>query len=417
MTPMDLGRLREDLKADIERIGAAGLVVGVATVGPSPAIPSVGAAIRASLDAHLSGRPAVVIHVDHGPSDDAAALLVQALGELRVLRVPPSHTLHPTDGESGWSDTVQMVLALGRMLDARAIVMLNADIISMTPEWVRGLWGPILKEDYGLVLPVYQRNRYEGTLTQGLVVPVVRALFGRQLWHPLAEEFGCSAAAADFFLQQGVWSTDLGRHGLEFWLPVAAIEHGLPIGQAVLGVRTLASPAQPAPLGPTVGRVAGALFSLAEQLESVWLEVRGSEPVAAFGALPEPLAGGGGTVDPERMLLGFRQGVRDLLPIWERILASENLGDVLALSDSGTEEFRFEDRLWARTVYDFLLAYRARVMYGSHLAQSLAPLYLGRVASLVLETRTRPAAAVVQAGERAGRVFEEQKPYLVDRWR
>ena len=73
------------------------------------------------------------------------------------------------------------------------------------------------------------------------------------------------------------------------------------------------------------------------------------------------------------MLGGFRQGVRDLYPIWERILAPETLSDTLALGEYATGEFRFPDGLWARVVYDFLLAYRARVLYRSHIAQSLAP--------------------------------------------
>jgi len=80
-------------------------------------------------------------------------------------------------------------------------------------------------------------------------------------------------------------------------------------------------------------------------------------------------------------------------------------------------EFRLADRVWARVVFDFLLAYRARVMYRSHIAQSLAPLYLGCTASLVLETRGRPDTAVAQATERLARAFEDEKPYLVDRWR
>ena len=33
----------------------------------------------------------------------------------------------------------------------------------------------------GLVLPIYHRYRYDGTLTQALVVPLMRSLFGRQL--------------------------------------------------------------------------------------------------------------------------------------------------------------------------------------------------------------------------------------------
>jgi hypothetical protein len=49
--------------------------------------------------------------------------------------------------------------------------------------------------------------------------------------------------------------------------------------------------------------------------------------------------------------------------------------------------------------------------------QSLAPLYLGRAASVVLETRDRPAAALLEGAARLGRAFEQDKAYLVDRWR
>jgi hypothetical protein len=309
-----------------------------------------------------------------------------------------------------------MVLTVGRALEARAIVMLNAELASTTGDWLRGLATPVLKDDFGLVLPIYHRYRYDGTLTQALVVPLMRSLFGRRLAHPLAEEFGCSGHAADAFLEHPVWQTDLGHHGLEFWLPAAAIERGLTLGQAVLGPRTVGAVQSPAPLGRTVGRVAGALFALAEESESYWLDVRGSEPVVTFGTPPEPLPGGP-AVDPERMQVGFVQGVRDLLPVWERILAPENLGEVLELSDRPLERFRFSDRLWTRVVYDFLLAYRARVVYRSHAVQSLAPLYLGRAASVILETSARPPAALSQSAARLGGMFEEDKSYLVDRWR
>ena len=117
------------------------------------------------------------------------------------------------------------------------------------------------------------------------------------------------------------------------------------------------------------------------------------------------------------MQVGFAQGVRDLLPVWERILAPENLGEVLELSDRTLDRFRVSDRLWTRIVYDFLLAFRARVVYRSHAAQSLAPLYLGRAASVILETQARPPAAMSQGAARLAGMFEEEKPYLVDRWR
>lgn len=412
---METAALPDEVRAAIERIGTADLVVGLATAGPSATAGVVAAAARAGLDAHFGGQAAAVIHVDQGSSEPTAAAVASAVGPVRLVRVPAAPG-HAGDGALDWAQAVRAVLTVGRMLEARALVMLNAELSSTTGDWLRGLATPVLKDDFGLVLPLYHRYRYDGTLTQALVVPLMRSLFGRQLAHPLAEEFGCSGAAADAFLEQPVWETDLGRHGLEFWLPAAAIEQGVAVGQAVLGTRTVVATQPPAPLGRTVGRVAGALFNLAEQSEDVWLDVRGSEPVVTFGVPPEPLPGGP-AVDPSLMQVGFVQGVRDLLPVWERILAPENLGEVLELSDRPLERFRFSDRLWTRVVYDFLLAYRARVVYRSHAAQSLAPLYLGRAASVILETGARPPAALLQSAARLAGMFEEDKPYLVDRWR
>lgn len=392
------------------------LAIGVVTAGASPAVERLAAVVREGLEAHFGGRTAALIHVDQALSEDRQGGVEPIAEAIRLVHVRPAHAPAEGDMAGAWSESVHTVLATGRWLKAQALVLLNADLSSTTPDWIGALAGPVLKEGCALVLPVYRRGRYEGTLTQTLVVPLVRALFGRRFQHPMAEEFACSAEAADFILEQDVWNSDLARQGLEFWLPVGVSERGLSVVQSVLGPRTLSTQGTPAPLGPTVGRVAGALFAIAERHEAAWLDVRGSEPVPVFGEAPPPVVGAT-AIDPERMLTGFLQGVRDLLPIWDRILSPESLGDVLALSAQVAVEFRFPDRLWARVVYDFLLAYRARVMYRSHITRSLAPLYLGRAASLVLETRLRAEGAVALALERQARVFESDKAYLVDRWR
>ncbi len=400
--------------------GATDLAIGVITAGGAAAADSVVKIVRDGMAAHFGGLTADVIHVDGTLADDRAGQ-VEEIGEgLRLVHARPSSPLPSGDDGSGWSEGLRTVLGLARERGARGLVILNGEIISMTPEWLRCLGEPVLSEGRGFVLPVYQRGRYEGTLTQLFVVPLLRALFGHQFSYPIADEFACSGEAAEFLLAQDVWTTDIARQGLEFWLPVAMSGQAFPVAQSVLGPRAVSSQRPPAPLGPTVGRVAGALFAIAERHEAAWLDVRGSEPVPVLGVPPGPASGAtarAAPIDPERMLVGFRQGVRDLLPIWERILAPDDLGDMLALSEYPSSEFRMGDRLWARVVYDFLLAYRARVMYRSHITQSLAPLYLGRVASLVLETRLRPDAAVAQSMERLARVFEDEKPYLVDRWR
>ena len=405
-----------DAQAALERIGSVDLVIGVPTAGAAPNLDGVAAAVRGGLQAHFPGQSAAVIQVDQGGSDDpGGSAPADAFGDVPFVRIRPARA---TDGPLiplRLDEAVATTLATGQALGAQTIILLNAENASLNADWIGGLGGPVLADTCGLVVPVYLGGRYEGTLTHALVVPLIRTLFGKRLARPLAEEFGCSGKVAAFLLEQNVWETDLGRNGIEFWIPPAAIAEGVTVGQAALGARRVPGPAQPTPLGEIVGRTAGSLFSIAERHEILWLERQGSEPVPCVGSPPEPLPGP--APDPERMLGGFRQGVRDLYPIWERILAPETLSDTLALGEYATGEFRFPDGLWARVVYDFLLAYRARVVYRGHIAQSLAPLYLGRVASMVYETRNQPPAAVAKVTERLCEVFEELKPYLVDRWR
>jgi len=117
------------------------------------------------------------------------------------------------------------------------------------------------------------------------------------------------------------------------------------------------------------------------------------------------------------MVKGFRQGLRDLLPIWEIILHPETLAGVLTLGLGDEDDFRFPLSLWVQTVYDFALAYHEKVIHREHLLKSLTPLYLGRTASLVLETKDGGPDAVERAIEQGCRTFELMKPYLVERWR
>jgi len=407
--------LTGDARAELERIGSADLVIGVPRVGAASSLDAVAAAVGSGLQAHFPGHSAAVIHIDRGSTDEPGGAPAEVFGGVPLARIRPAHATGGPLVESRLDEAVATTLAAGQALGARAIILLNAENAGLNADWLGGLGGLVLGEDCGLVVPVYQGGRYEGTLTNALVVPLIRTLFGKRLARPLAEEFACSGKAAAFLLEQNVWETDLGRNGIEFWIPAAAIAEGVAIGQAALGPRRIPAPAEPAPLGEIVGRTAGSLFALAERYEILWLERQGSEPVPCAGSPPEPQPGP--APDPERMLGGFLQGVRDLYPVWERILAPETLSDVLAIGEDATGEFRFPDALWAHVVYDFLLAYRARVVYRSHIAQSLAPLYVGRVASVVYETRNRPPAAVAKVTERLCQVFEERKPYLVDRWR
>ena len=77
-----------------------------------------------------------------------------------------------------------------------------------------------------------------------------------------------------------------------------------------------------------------------EGYQDVWEGSTGSRPVPQFGPPYEP-GPEGAAINVERMVRGFQQGLRDLLPIWEIILAPETLEGILSLGLAETEEFRF----------------------------------------------------------------------------
>jgi hypothetical protein len=116
------------------------------------------------------------------------------------------------------------------------------------------------------------------------------------------------------------------------------------------------------------------------------------------------------------MVAMFRQGVRDLVPIWEQALRADTLADLYPLADLAPEEFRFPPELWARVVLDFLVAWRFRVIHRDHLLRSLVPLYLGRTAALANEAAGRPPGAGERLLERQAQAFEAARADVVDRW-
>jgi len=195
-----------------------------------------------------------------------------------------------------------------------------------------------------------------------------------------------------------------------------AIVDGFSVWEAWLGPRRVASRTRSADLPTMVAQTLGAVFTVMDRHQDLWLEVRGSEPVPALGqpVLPaiEPME-----VDVERMVAAFRQGLRDLAPLWEDILAPETFGELLSIEGGSTGRLHFPQDVWARVVYDFALAHHYGVVHREHLLRSLVPLYLGRTADFVLDTRARDAVGTEATLEAATTAFERQKPYLVARWR
>ena len=79
--------------------------------------------------------------------------------------------------------------------------------------------------------------------------------------------------------------------------------------------------------------------------------------------------------------------------------------------------FHFPDDLWARVIYDLVIATRRGAVDSAALVAALVPIYFGRVGSFVVENRHVDTADAEERVERQAREFELLKPYLVERWK
>jgi len=404
--------------------GEADLVVGLLSYDDAETIAGVLAAVREGLAGRFGGVRSRIVLVDGGSEDGTAARArdtAEGSGDFLELAVPRSTVdilKLPYHGIPGKARALHTILTAARGLATQTCVILDAGVSTVTPQWVEWLARPVTQHAFDFVSPYYQRHPFEGALTKGVVYPLVRSLYGMRLRQPAAAEFACSRRLIDRFLDEDFWDRDGAQVGIDLWLATSAACGDFRLGEAALGIRTPHTRSEKMlDLGATVTQVVGSLFTDLERRAEQWQRTRGSVPVQQFGSsLPMP-AMPAPAVDVERLIESFRLGYRELRDIWTWILPPRTLIDLHKLVERPVAQFRIGDDLWARVVYDFALGYRLRVLARDHLLQSLVPLYLGWLASFVLQVRDLDAGGVDQRVEDLALAFEAQKPYLISRWR
>jgi len=397
---------------------AADVAIALLTYNNAETVKAVAEAASAGIAKHFPGMSATLIDADAGSSDGTPEALEGAgLPVVTTRYEPPAgeRAAVPFHGVPGRGEGLRAAFAAARDLKARACVVLEADVASATPDWIRDLAGPILADKADFVGPAYARHRWEGTITRLLLAPLVRALYGRRLQQPFGGQQALSARLLDHLLVHPKWNW-AGRDVSDLWITGAAIADGFAVWEAWLGPHAVRSRTRTGDLPTMLAETVGAVFTLMDRHQDLWLEVRGSEPLPTVGTPAPPLVDTR-AIEVDAMLESFRLGVRDLGGIWDLILAPDTLGELLVLENTAGPGFRFRDDLWVRIVYDFALGHHYGVVHRDHLLRSLVPLYLGRTAAYVQATRTASAQATEQMLEETAVTFERQKPYLVEHWR
>jgi glycosyltransferase involved in cell wall biosynthesis len=409
-----------DLQTQLKSLSEVDILVGIPSFNNARTIGHVVQAVETGLAKYFPSERAIVVNSDGGSKDSTPEIVRNsALQDLKTLLVAhPLHTVHkittPYHGIPGKGSALRTVFKIATELKAKACAVVDSDLRSITPEWIDLLISPIYRHGFDFVAPLYHRHKYDGTITNSIVYPVTRALYGQRVRQPIGGDFGFSGPLAQYYLSQDVWGTDVARFGIDIWMTTTAITGGFKLCQSFLGAKIHDVKDPGADLSAMLTQVVSSLFSLIENNKNFWEKVTGSVLPPLFGFQYtvglEPIH-----VNVERMINIFRQGAKDLISIWDKALSPETLAEVIRLADADKTNFQFPPPIWVRVVYEFAAAFQRQVIHREHLLGSLTPLYLARTASFVLQTAESSAEEVEQILEDLCLEFERQKPYLIER--
>jgi len=184
-----------------------------------------------------------------------------------------------------------------------------------------------------------------------------------------------------------------------------------------MGVKIHNMKAPGSDLGSMFTQVASTIFYLMGMHDVKWMRVRGSTATRVFGDIryAEPATM---EINVENLIDHFETGYPGYRDLWEEVLEPANMLEVSYATQARREEdFAFPDKLWAKIVYDFAVAYNFDCNVSRReLVQSLVPLYCARTADSAIRTRNMTTMEAEQLVQRQAEEFEWLKPYLVERW-
>ncbi len=412
---------RNIIQDKIHEIGEADIIVGIPSYNNAGTIGHVVRAVQAGLTKYFPDKKAVLINSDGG-SRDGTMDVVHETGIddhhsiLLAHRVSPVFKIAaPYHGIPGKGSAFRSIFEIARALGAKACAVVDSDLRSITPEWIELLVKPLMEKEFDYVSPLYHRHKYDGTITNGIIYPLTRALYGKRIRQPIGGDFGFSGELAGFFLSKDVWETDVARYGIDIWMTTTAVANGFKVCQSFLGAK-IHDPKDPgADLSDMLYQVVGSVLDLMETYHDSWSGISSSEPVPSFGFQyavgVEPVS-----VDIDRMIGRFSLGAKELMGMWESFLPPAITGFLSDMSGKSKEHFHIPDEIWVDAIYEFALTAHRKQINKEHLLKSLTPLYIGRTASFVIQTWNSDPEDVEKKIESLCGVFEEKKKLLIQNW-
>jgi len=394
----------------LEEIDSADIIIGIPCYNNEKTIAHVIQMTSHGIAKHYRDKRSVILIADGGSTDDTREVA-------REFEIKPwqEKIVSIYRGPAGKGTALRSVFEAVKRLQVKACAVVDSDLRSITPDWIKYLLDPVLDQGYQFVAPVYIRHKYDGTITNNIVYNLTRALYGKRIRQPIGGDFALSQDVAHFYSEQDVWNTDVAHYGIDIWMTTNAITQGFRVCQSNLGVKIHDAKDPGQHLGPMFRQVIYTTFSLMERFERAWRDVRGSVPVETFGyqgsSDPEPVK-----VDLEGMVQLFKTGFQHFSSLWKDLFCKDCFQGIEAAMQHETRNFQFPTELWTQILYELAATFHSWNVNRYKLIELATPLYYARIASFIIQSRDLSSREAEYLVEEQAEIFEAHKDYLVKVW-
>ncbi len=314
-----------------------------------------------------------------------------------------------TDGGKGAG--VMTILEIAHATEAKCVVLLDGDLLSVKPTWIQTIANPVVYGRADLTVPYYIRDKNDGVITNNLVYPFTRAVYGIDVRQPIAGEFALSRNLYETLRNHPLFPPDFG---VDIFIVTTAAAEGMYVKEGLFSLKIHESTThylEPEKfLIPMFRKVTGSMFELAKYYENYWRNRgetwRSRYRRECFSKRPIPVKI---SIDDMRKsfeteFITIKDGLKNYLPS-DIIVSIENI------VNNGTS---FNEEIWSKIVYHYAAAYKHLHDEGDkyQLLDSLKTLWLGRFVSYAEQVKDMDINEAEWIIQQQAEVFEKNFDYF-----
>jgi hypothetical protein len=312
-------------------------------------------------------------------------------------------------GKIGKGNGVKTIFIKAEEVGAEAVALVDGDLTSITPEWLKHLIQPILT-GHDLVAPFYARHKYDGVITNHLAYPLTRALYGISIRQPIGGEYGLSAKMVKKVLVHSLFPAEFG---IDIFITTVAACEDMKMIEAKLGIKSHDSTKDykdpKVLLIPMFNQVTGSILDLTIFYKDFSKKKVGDKSVERIG-IKEVETPKEVVMDISGYIDDFKSGYKETIKTKNFFLPEEIISSLDKISkSSGEEDFNFPIDLWAQIVYYSLNYYEQKRDRKEDILEILRILWQGRLASFAIETKDLDMEQSEKVIQQQVRAFKEYK--------